>query len=127
MPKTVLPGYEQLFKRTACYEFIDDDRRRIERLSLKSKSKDKIVSAIEENSHLFGKLLEKKELGDVTVWKYKTDILVSVDGLEEEGWTTLAMTKNGNGHDLKVYTKAVPGNGGLASVNLKPLRELQYT
>lgn len=127
MPKIIVPGYEKLFEKSACYEYMSDERRRIERLNLKSKPRDKIVNTIEQYSNMFGVLLEKKEFGDTVIWKYKTDILVSVDGLEEEGWTTLAMTKNGKGYDLKVFTKAVPGNGGLASVNLKPLKELKYT
>ncbi|MDD5417221.1 MAG: hypothetical protein PHU12_04590, partial [Candidatus Aenigmarchaeota archaeon] len=63
-----------------------------------------------------------------TTYKFKTDILVGADGLEEEGWTTIVVNGNEkNGCRVTVYTKAIPGNGGLSSIPLATIKKLRYT
>lgn len=83
---------------------------------------------IEKNVCYFGALKKKTDNGDIATYLFNTSILVDVDGLAEEGTTRIILSKKKDGKcNIQVYTKAVPGNGGLSSIRLDILKQLEYT
>ena len=91
----------------------------------------KIAQFFEENRHYLGKLKDHVTRKDGRIIKYDTTLLPAEMCLDEygdihieEGETTVATYNQGNHCRLRVFTKAVPGNGGLASVDLRKLKDL---
>lgn len=95
----------------------------------------KVDKIIKEHSYNFGKLTSEKVRPNVRVYKFNTSIMpcerweseIPGDVHIEEGWTTIALYREDGKCRVRVYTQAVPGNGGLASVDMRPLKKLEYT